>query len=557
MLVKQLQQHQIRFLLISWGLLVWASVSLIGQEAYLHMDRPFYVTGERIWFKVYLPKSLTHQKATYKVQLWGANGLLVPEVFIAHSENGAIDGYLDIPYQSKSGLYNLVVSGLQLPEKTPLIVMEGQIPIYNDLIPFEGKQTDMVSENLSFERNAKEDLIVRVSVPTSSPPAPRQPVSLLVNMTNALGEPVEADFSVAVFNYSLLANDAMSNYPLQRKVPALNAELNLAEGLFYKGSIHKLDQSPLASKYLGVFFPDQNRFIYTQAEELGHFNLTLPTFFESQVIHLMDRHVDSIQTILIAFPEVISPSPLPFNATIQNYLTISQQQKKINQLFGKLQFESSQQDTAIQATLEPDATYLMDQYVTFPDLPTFFREIVTPLKFRKEKNTYVARIFNSEPTVRLLYNKGPLFVVDGQLTRDADFIAQLNLRDIHSIEMTYRIEKVLTHYGQLGEFGVVTITSKDQSIEVPTLDARNRQLVSGYQPPRTFQVTYLPVQGIPTHTPVFRPTIYWDAHQSTLIDGQTSITFDHTDDIGTFLVMVVARTADGVMGVGKVTYKVK
>jgi len=46
-------------------------------------------------------------------------------------------------------------------------------------------------------------------------------------------------------------------------------------------------------------------------------------------------------------------------------------------------------------------------------------------------------------------------------------------------------------------------------------------------------------------SPMFSPTIYWNPSLTSGTDGRADFNFYHTDDVGTFVITVLARTDDG------------
>ena len=60
-----------------------------------------------------------------------------------------------------------------------------------------------------------------------------------------------------------------------------------------------------------------------------------------------------------------------------------------------------------------------------------------------------------------------------------------------------------------------------------------------------------------THRPLFSPHIYWNPNLKTNSTGQSNFSFNHTDDVGDFVVIVSAMTADGEFIWDFVEYEVK
>ena len=57
--------NSIRFFFIA--LFITIAVSIKGQDnVTVHTDKPYYVSGEVIWYKLYLPEAFSNVEATFK-----------------------------------------------------------------------------------------------------------------------------------------------------------------------------------------------------------------------------------------------------------------------------------------------------------------------------------------------------------------------------------------------------------------------------------------------------------------------------------------------------------
>ncbi|MDR2146668.1 MAG: hypothetical protein LBE91_09460 [Tannerella sp.] len=86
-------------------------LSVFPQEKiYLHTDKPFYITGEKIWFRTHLVNAENHIPASASlyvyVEMFNPVDSLISRVKIRNS-NGAYYGYMDIPEDIPAGDYTL------------------------------------------------------------------------------------------------------------------------------------------------------------------------------------------------------------------------------------------------------------------------------------------------------------------------------------------------------------------------------------------------------------------------------------------------------------------
>ena len=206
---------------------------------------------------------------------------------------------------------------------------------------------------------------------------------------------------------------------------------------------------------------------------------------------------------------------------------------------------------------QPDRFFHLNDYDKFPDLPTFFREISTPLKFRKEnkRSNLTAIMFN--PEVRKFYSARPLFIIDGQLTRKSSEVTSLNIDDIEDIALYYNADNLKTQFGLMGIGGVVTITTKYKKMKDLERRNPNQVVVFGLQPIASLPgITPLDSQGKDQRPPEFRPQIYWGSNLTTNPQGKTEIVFNQSNDIGQFKIEVVVQADNGEIGWGSYVYDV-
>ena len=80
------------------------------EKIYLHTDKPYYLSGERIWFRAYLADASSHIPVSYSryvyVELINPLDTAVVRVKI-REEEGAYYGYLPIPNDAPEGNYTL------------------------------------------------------------------------------------------------------------------------------------------------------------------------------------------------------------------------------------------------------------------------------------------------------------------------------------------------------------------------------------------------------------------------------------------------------------------
>jgi hypothetical protein len=201
----------------------------------------------------------------------------------------------------------------------------------------------------------------------------------------------------------------------------------------------------------------------------------------------------------------------------------------------------------LNARVAPDRVIKTDDY-PFETLPAFCKDISTPLKFIQEKNTRDKFKMNN-PESRKFYYGSPLFIVDQQVTRDVDYLSNLEFQQLDSIYLYYDNQKLTEFFGFAGFSGVVVINSKRGDLEVPN-DLRIQEFsIGGLQP------EIVKHENQPSELPRLNPLLLWEPSLNTNQNGQAGFSFVQSDDISIYQIEVVAQSSDGKRGYGKLEYR--
>ncbi|MDR0231262.1 MAG: hypothetical protein LBI82_04000 [Dysgonamonadaceae bacterium] len=80
------------------------------EKIYVHTDKPYYISGEKIWFRAHLANAMNHEPVSVSryvyVELFSPVDTVVTRVKIRHEE-GAYHGYLSIPEDAPEGNYTI------------------------------------------------------------------------------------------------------------------------------------------------------------------------------------------------------------------------------------------------------------------------------------------------------------------------------------------------------------------------------------------------------------------------------------------------------------------
>ena len=520
----------------------------------LHLDKGFYVTGEVIWFKVYFP-SHWEEETFLTLSIFDASGLEIESFGLSAGGDPYIPGYFPIPYEWNTGWYQFVLSGVQKKDAEPYELLRAQLPIYNDLRE--------LPNNLEIRPLAKEDKIEAdyagdleiVLEPFPSSISPGDSISIGFQVKDQAGKPLKATASVSIYDDKLVGLSAWDG-PNVFWGKVFPSDFEVYEHPVLKGALFHLDGTPYLTNFFGAYEPLRKKFHYDVEYDLNYFTQSFPVSYESLEVQFMDFLEGELDIRLLSLPGPgpVQEGPSLFTPGILAYLTESAKRKKIYRLFNSVEVQLPFQSESFQPlTWEPDRRFILDAYEDFENLPSLLYEISTPLKFKSQKSGgYQAQMFNPEFGARTFYPGTPLFVIDGKLTRNDQFIADLDIELIDTLDLYYYFENLNQKFGVLGHNGLVHIQTHGPGVELPPEDP-----FYSYQMPALLpKLNAYKSPAIPEGVPHLGPLQYWNAELQTNAEGKGHFTFKQGDYPGSFVIKICVLTEKGYFGVKQSLYTV-
>lgn len=531
------------------------AIALQAQSpALVHLNQSFYVSGETVWYRLYLPAYFPEGDPVFTVALYGSGGKLVDRSYLRRKENGAVYGFYKIPYDWRSGLYQLVFSTAEEESNAPIVLADALVPIYDDLGGQNNAPAMATSSAPAPAVDLPKDLTVTITLDRQHYP-PRGTARAAIRVTDREGRPVAASFSVSV-------RDELSriDHPLFSTLHAGNGSgpwPELEDEVSLRGTLWTPDGATLLpSGNIGAYVPRLQTFFYDKGDARGNFVLDLPDVYGDTRLHVGGLLPEDLLVKLDReAPHTAADQPLPYPPEVIQYLELSRKRKTIYQLSGSLE-----QDLPVswpeveQKVIESDWGLPLDEYESFTDIPTFIKEMIVPLKFRQRRDEpYDARMFDPTQPTRSFHRDGPLFILDGQLTRDADFIANLDIAKIARIDLFYVQENKDRFFGPLGRHGVVLLQSRNRDLSVPEADQKNYFTFQGLQAEVDYPIQ-VDMQG--DRPVLLRPALYWAPALETDARGEATVEIPLSDDRSRFEVEVAARDSAGRLGRREVVFVV-
>jgi hypothetical protein len=193
-----------------------------------------------------------------------------------------------------------------------------------------------------------------------------------------------------------------------------------------------------------------------------------------------------------------------------------------------------------------DLTVDLNDYLMMPTMEEVVREIVRAVEYRKISGRPVIRVYTIGKVTN--YSSGPLFVIDGMITKDPSYFLGLKPTDVISIKVV-RDSKKLFALGSLGANGVILVKTKLRAkivkekhiIDFAGLLPESRNSSWEYANPKI---------------PDLRPCLFWTSKKFSGGDGE-HLVFKTSDDVGKFKVQIFGLTEDGIPFYSEYPFQVK
>jgi hypothetical protein len=183
-----------------------------------------------------------------------------------------------------------------------------------------------------------------------------------------------------------------------------------------------------------------------------------------------------------------------------------------------------------------DYSVKVDDYVVFPTMEDFIKEVASFIQVRKRNNQPALRVYYRIDKSIRYYDFDPLLVIDGVMTKNSSVLFDLNPKDILYLKIINNPNK-LSQLGKLGESGVVFIESKKGNL---ASEVNNIFPVIGLN--KSVSTNYL---NINSKIPDLRSTIYWNPMIKIDEASTKNIKFKASDDVGPMKIVIRGITKNG------------
>lgn len=517
----------------------------------IHLDKPIYVNGETIWYKIYMPQNLRQPSGVLKMHLCDKEGKIIRDHFLKLTDDGYAFGYIPIPYTLDTDIYHLVVNTYAQSGIKSFQLTDFPIPIYNDAnIP-----TILDDDNPEVVNNSAEpsegvpNLKLKLDKSTYQT---NEKISVNIQLTNAQNQSIRGNASISVRDKGLIDADNLGIPNIYVFNLNLSPDTELDKNIYLQASfVDSLNRLIFSGTLVG-YIPSTAQILTPETDGLGVFSLPLPDLYGNHQLQWVDAKNPSGVVKSKQFLRIFNHTALQYSANIIQYLHYSSERKKLYQLLGGIENEIQVTPLVFSSdSIGYNRKYVIADYDPFPDLPTFFQEILTPLKARRTRKGITYKMLNTDTRYKSFYPDQPIFIVNDYVVTDSKVINRLNYQDVEYIEMYNEYELLISRFGALGLNGIVKIHTK-QDLSFLEDKLTNTFDIHTLQIPATFPK----YEDQPDYFPNIRPQVYWNPQIEIGPNGLANFSFLHSDDLGDFEIEVVVQTEEGSIFRKCVDYKV-
>lgn len=423
---------------------------------------------------------------------------------------------------------------------------------------------------------------------------PRSPVELKVSLKDQLGNPIQGEFAVSVYNQKLfntqLAAPQIDQYLyVKSDLPDFNGMDSYSEKdldlllitqrnkrldwkEIYEGNLKAVHSFKSLIQYSGRVINKENGqpvtdsarvVVYLQKNMMGYeatthkdgsFDLAFLFDFwnDDEIFYTVEGRKGKELNAKVEWG-IDSSSHLPLKPMIEgetssSYAVFANRKRLMDRSYNF--YNNADAGKKISLSEDPnhdfedeltgvDYSVKVDEYVLFPTMEELIREVVPSLLHRKVRGNSIVRVVLPDGAIP---REDPLFIIDGIMTKKTNYFLQLKPSDIISIKVVRTASK-LNRFGTMGLNGIVLVYTK--GIDHKKLKSENTLIsVKGLNKATPFRV---PVHAASSdqRVPDFRSTLYWNPAVNINARGEGTIKFSASDDVGNFMIQIQGITSDG------------
>lgn len=495
-----------------------------GQSTVIHTDKPYYFSGEYIFY-TFCNQQLINDTISVRAELHSQD--LRVEFYYLQVEHGCGEGYFKLPFELKSGIYEIALHGTKKNDFSSAEIGVVKIPIYND--------EDLLPDNQLLIKPSPKDLAAKTSKDLLSMVETRKTIDLSIDIPESYRNLINR-ISIAVRDREIY-EDRITTFRSN-----VNLDENMMNGIPVLGSREVINPGPIRNPLLFAFNPANMHYNGTRVRSDENFDLVIEPFYEKQPIIFLD-YVDNDIRIKERNPFPLHPieEEIAPDSLVLEHLKLYQEEKQMNRIFKKIGLQIRNDSSVIATKRARPNNYIdVQDYAIRGTSVDLFKEIATNLKFRSGGgDAYRARMIYEYNGITKFYSRPPLFIVNKKATRDGAFVAKIPLQEIgfYSIYSDYEFLESLS---PMAHGGIVYLDMLDRNYALPDQNALPALDLQGLQSPLSYPI----LLNISNNCPAVGTLLYWNPNVSP-INNQIQIQFPTGDISSEYVIEAVLYLATG------------
>ena len=528
-----------------------ASEASAGEALALHTDRRMYISGETIWFSIFLTGREQGQPPAESIVAYVEliNPWNTPVVRSRFGLSGGRgNGDLLIPDTLSSGTYMLRAYTNYMKNYLPDNCFISEIEIFN---PFTADMyfRSKLPENLS--GGIREIKQTDASLTIDSVIGRRKLVTAKIK-THGSGSGKPASLSISVVPAGTSALSPFEGIKTDRG--------NLSGDYRFESTGHYLSGSVI---YRDSGTVDSSRFLYASVRGKtaefyharitpdGRFDLLLPADSRERILIIQPGNVGSnvVMELDPPFPPLlpqlncVCDSLNEFQRTSFSELSFNFQAGKIYKTPGYKHIPENKDSRIKNPRFYgiPEMEVYLDDYISLPVMQEVFFELLPGIILRNKDSGYEFNITN--PITGKYYEEPPLVMIDGVMINDLNILAGFDPEKVEKIEV------VMTPYltGDLILHGIVNVITLEGDFgDVIMQDYAAILPYRSVEAPLVFVHPVGPESaGSRDRIPDLRNTLFWEPALKTDSRGEAEVVFRTSDQPGLYEISVCGVSEDG------------
>ena len=505
-----------------------------GLTMQIKTDQHVYMVGESIWIHGDGADVNSISKFV-QLQLLDRNGTTKAEVKFLNN-NGIFSGYLEIPKELRSDFYFLDCSIKGIPSKVKLC----PVAIINELYPpVSCGQASFSSFAVPTE---KQQFILSTDKNTYG-------IRSLINV-ELTGLENASDIVVSVKRKDKLSDyvDSIINFNTQISVHSIKGEPDTEGHVVNARVLSGTDGTP--QKNILVYASivgDRAKISSAISDERGGLSFILPIVYDdSKIVFSVSEKEEKLYKIEMeedseVRSEIVFPC-LQLNEGMRTSIEERLLSRDISKGFHgdkTLRTYSSDADTT-DFYGKPDARYILDEYIRFPDMKEILLEFVPEVRVRNpEAEKPIIQILNDP--YKSYFTKNSYAMLDGVLvknTKDLFAMDPLLIRSIDVISRKFilgqlRIEGIINYKTYTKDLAGFSLTSNDVIYPFKGVQRNARQIFPIYTARQN------------DHMPDFRNLLYQEFDSTLAKNQKKEYSFYTSDAKGEYIITISGKDSSG------------